>query len=102
MLVLNGRGAGRAPAADARSAGLLARSGWVLLALLGLGLAVRLGLLLGPFGQLEADESIVGLMARHILAATALSSTGARRTSGRWSRSPPRRCSRWSARPRSR
>src|SRR3954469_13572946 len=68
MLVLNGRRIGSAPtAAGVPPGGLLAHSGWGVLALLGLGLAVRLALLLGPFGQLEADESIVGLMARHIL-----------------------------------
>src|SRR3954469_25903089 len=68
MLVLNGRRIGSAPtAAGVPPGGLLAHSGWGVLALLGLGLAVRLALLLGPFGALEADEAVVGLMARHIL-----------------------------------
>jgi hypothetical protein len=68
MLVLNGRRLGGAPLrSETPSAGLLAHSAWLLLALLALGLAVRVALLLGPFGQIEADEAIVGLMARHIL-----------------------------------
>jgi hypothetical protein len=34
--------------------------------LLGLGLAVRLAILFSPLGELDADEAVVGLMARHI------------------------------------
>ena len=36
--------------------------------LLGLATALRLALLHGPFGEIEADEAVVGLMARHLLA----------------------------------
>ncbi len=39
---------------------------WWLLGALALGLAVRLGVLAGPQGELDADEAVVGLMARHI------------------------------------
>lgn len=38
---------------------------WILGAV-GLGLLVRLAVLLGPTGELDADEAVVGLMARHI------------------------------------
>ncbi|MBI4494305.1 MAG: glycosyltransferase family 39 protein [Chloroflexi bacterium] len=46
----------------------LATRHWPLLALvLAAALAVRLGVILSPLGWLEADEAVVGLMARHIL-----------------------------------
>lgn len=38
-----------------------------LLVILLIALALRLGLLLSPFGEVDADESVVGLMALHIL-----------------------------------
>src|SRR5207249_4663737 len=34
--------------------------------LLALGLAVRLAIMLSPLGELDGDEAVVGLMARHI------------------------------------
>jgi hypothetical protein len=39
---------------------------WWLLGALALALAVRLAVLAGPLGELDADEAVVGLMARHI------------------------------------
>jgi hypothetical protein len=39
---------------------------WWLLGALGLALVVRLAILAGPLGELDADEAVVGLMARHI------------------------------------
>lgn len=39
---------------------------WWILAAVVLGLLVRLGVLAGPTGELDADEAVVGLMARHI------------------------------------
>ncbi len=39
---------------------------WWILAAVALGLVVRLGVLAGPMGELDADEAVVGLMARHI------------------------------------
>jgi hypothetical protein len=39
---------------------------WWILGALALGLGVRLGVLAGPMGELDADEAVVGLMARHI------------------------------------
>jgi len=38
----------------------------LLVVLLSIGGALRVGLLLGPFGEIDADEAIVGLMARQI------------------------------------
>ena len=40
---------------------------WFLVAVLISGLALRLWLLHSPFGEVEADESVVGLMALHVL-----------------------------------
>ncbi|MBV9582423.1 MAG: glycosyltransferase family 39 protein, partial [Chloroflexi bacterium] len=39
---------------------------WWILGAVALGLAVRLAVLAGPLGELDADEAVVGLMARHI------------------------------------
>ena len=39
---------------------------WWILGAVGLGLVVRLGVLASPMGELDADEAVVGLMARHI------------------------------------
>jgi hypothetical protein len=40
--------------------------GWALAALVLLGLALRLAILFSPLGELDGDEAVVGLMARHI------------------------------------
>src|SRR5215510_4170658 len=37
-----------------------------LLALVGLGLALRLAVIASPLGEIDGDEAVVGLMARHI------------------------------------
>lgn len=42
------------------------RFGWWLAALLLVGLLLRLAILLSPLGELDGDEAVVGLMARHI------------------------------------
>jgi hypothetical protein len=39
---------------------------WWILAAVGLGLLVRLSVLASPMGEIDADEAVVGLMARHI------------------------------------
>jgi 4-amino-4-deoxy-L-arabinose transferase-like glycosyltransferase len=63
----------RGPATTAKSdrqvprANLGVRPARLLLAVLLAGVALRLWLLTGPLGEVEADESVVGLMALHIL-----------------------------------
>src|SRR4051812_39337598 len=66
---------GRSPVVSCRDdvggASAIARGGprrvwWWLVAALAVALGVRLAVLVSPLGELDADEAVVGLMARHI------------------------------------
>ncbi len=49
-----------------RAAASLRSFGWLLGGLLLVGLVVRLAVLASPLGEIDGDEAVVGLMARHI------------------------------------
>jgi hypothetical protein len=62
------QGQGRAPCASRSRPTTSGRAWLVLGAILALGIALRVWILSGPLGEVEADESVVGLMALHIQA----------------------------------
>ena len=55
------------PEASTRTATVIRHLNGVVLAALATGVVVRIQILAGPGGRLDADEAVIGLMARHLL-----------------------------------